>query len=262
MINEQFIAAIGQYASIFVIVLTRIAATFSALIFFKREVFPAKIAVLFSMALTVFILTNHIDKIHIEPGYFPLLFNLIIQLFLGFIVAFIMNLFIEIFLSLGQIISMQSGMGFANLLVPRVGPITPISEFFMITATLIFFELNGHLVLIKMIVESFQTDFLQFNTFNPELFIQILLFAKIIFSGALMLSLSTLIAILLSNITIAVMTKFSPQLNIFTVGINISMLVCFFALYVSFDLILENGKILLNQFLEFVQYVEIHGAKT
>ncbi len=49
-------------------------------------------------------------------------------------------------------------------------------------ATIIFFELNGHLVLIKMVIRSMQVIPNLPIVFSMELIKQIVLYAKIIFS--------------------------------------------------------------------------------
>ena len=74
---------------------------------------------------------------------------------------------------------------------------------------------------------------------------------------ALRLTAVMTIAILLSNVTLAIMTKFSPQVNIFSIGINISLIICYFAAYISFDLIVEHGTTLLNELLEALRQMNL-----
>lgn len=257
MITPSMIQAITDHAAAFTLVLSRIASIFASIVFLRREVFPAQISILLAMSLAFFtVLVLPLGQQLQDVAYPVILFNMVLQTFLGFLVAFIFNIFVEVFISLGQLIAQQSGLGFMNLYLPRVGSISPFAVFFMIMATLIFFELNGHLVLMQMIVRSFEPHLLIIGHLNAALLQEIVVFVKIIFSGALLLSLSVMIAILISNLTLGVMTKFAPQLNVFSVGINISLLICFFAMYISFDLILENGRILLQDILNFLANVE------
>lgn len=254
MLVAHFLQTFTRQLPLFFIVQARIAALFTSLFFLKKEYIPARILVAFSFALTLFVMCTgplgHFDILHADPTFLDLLPELLTQIFLGLITGLMINFFSEIFLSLGQLASMQSGLGFVNLYVPKVGTITPLTHFFMILGIIIFFELNGHLVLIKMVVDSLRVTSHRTHVFNASLLKQVLLFSKIIFSGSLMLSLSMTIAILLSNFTLAIMTKFSPQINIFSIGINISLIVCYFAAYLSFDLIVSHGNMLLNDILE------------
>ena len=257
LITPHVVHVISEQFTAFTVIMARLSTTFTTLTVFRKEMVPAKMSIILSMVLALFVLlTGRIDGANLNMSYPLLISSLMAQLFLGFITGFIINLFIEVFLALGQIVSVQSGLGFVSLFVPKVGTITPLSNFFIIMATLLFFELNGHLVLIKMIIDSFQSDFISLDRINVSGLNQLLLFSKIIFSGSLMFSLSVTIALLVSNITIAVMTKFAQQLNIFAIGINISLIVCLFVVYISFDAILENGTILLNEVLKYATSME------
>lgn len=257
MISVHFVETVAEHLTAFTLIMARMSATFSTLVIFRREMLPQRVAVILSVVLSLFVLiSGRVDGANLNLPPAMLVSNLMVQIFLGCIIGFIVNLFIEIFLAMGQIISIQSGLGFVNLFVPKVGTISPLSNFFIIVATLIFFELNGHLILTKMIIESFHINFSGLGKLNLATLDKVLLFSKIIFSGSLMLSLSVIIALLISNMTIGVMTKFAQQLNIFAIGINISLLVCFFVLYISFDAILENGDILLKECLSFAESIE------
>jgi flagellar biosynthetic protein FliR len=252
MINQQLLTLLSEQSLVFFILLARFITTFASITIFRREFVPPRILILLSMTLSLFVLMYSVlgHNLVVIPTD-KLFLNLVLQMFLGFITGMIINLFVDVFLGVGQIISIQSGLGFVNLFIPRVGSITPLSQFFFITATVIFFGLNAHLLLIKMMIGSFKTHFLGIKHFDWDVIKQILLFAKIIFSGSLMLSLAVIIALLISNLTLAIMTKFSPQLNIFSLGITISLITGFFVLYICFDAITENGKILLNDILYF-----------
>lgn len=256
MINLDSLQLVTDQTVLFLLTMSRFTATFATLSIFRREFIPLKIMVLLSAVLSLFlvmygVLDNNVVPIQNEAIYL----NLVIQLFLGFITGFVINIFVDVFLALGQIISVQSGLGFVSLFVPKVGTITPLSQLFFITAALIFFELNGHLLLIKMIVDSYKLHLLGVTKLNMDVVRKIIMYTKVVFSGSLMLSISVLIALLISNITLAIMTKFSPQLNIFSIGINISLIICFFIVYICFDVILQNGKILLNDIMSFANQV-------
>lgn len=252
MITPAFLQLLGDHAFVFFILFARFVATFSSISFFRREFVSPRIIIVMSMAFSLFVVMYAVlgNTMPAIPSS-ALFINLALQLLLGFLTGFILNLFVDVFLGIGQIISIQSGLGFVNLYIPRVGSITPLSQFFFITAAVIFFELNGHLIVIKLVIESCKTHLLGVAHIDRDVLEQIMMFTRIIFSGALMLSLAIVIALLVSNITLAIMTKFSPQLNIFSIGITISLITGFFMVYLCFDAILENGRILLNDIIYF-----------
>ena len=244
----------NQYLPLFVVIQARVSAFFAAAFFFRRELVPARImlAVAFVISVYITMLLKNSASAAISYSILPLLLQ---QIFLGFLSGIVINFFVEIFLGFGQVISMQAGLGMVQMYVPKLGSVTPLTNFFVLTATLIFFQLNGHLLAIKLIVNSFIFGDFHHTNLSFSSLKSVMDFSAIIFSGALMLSLSVVITILLTNFTIGVMSKFSPQINIFSVGINISLIICLFAVYVSYDLIVENGEVLLNDILEFLRGV-------
>lgn len=248
-----FLDKISQNLSLFLVVETRMSATLMVVFFLRREWVPAKIIIGLSLILSFFLIQSNGIASHVYLETLPLLlYALVSQLLLGVISGLILNFFAEFFIGFGQVISMQAGLGFVNLYVPRIGSITPLSHFFLLLSIIIFFHLNAHLVLINMIISSFNI-MPSLPAINGELLYKLIEFSGILFKGIVMLSLAVLFSIMLSNITLALVTKFAPQLNLFSIGINISLLLCFLILYLSFDVLVENGSILCNELMTFIQ---------
>lgn len=230
------------------ILFSRFMATFLSLSFLRREFVPLKFSLFLSLVLSLFILSYGLLNLESRNAFLrQSYFVLAEEVFLGLITGVIISLFFDIFIGLGQIISVQGGLSFVTLYLPKMGSISALSNFFFISSILIFLQLNGHLIVLKMLFDSYQRPPLLSHGWNADMLKEVLIFAKIIFSASLMLALAILVSLLISNITIAVMTKFSPQMNIFSIGINISLIICFFFAYLFFDAILEHGRILLNE---------------
>ncbi len=78
------------------------------------------------------------------------------QVVIGVAMGFILQMVFGALVVAGQTIATSMGLGFAATIDPQNGVQVPvISQFFLILATLVFLALNGHLVLIETIVESF-----------------------------------------------------------------------------------------------------------
>lgn len=235
------------------IIETRIAAVFSMLFFLNKEWVPPKISLIFSLILSLFIIqTMPIDLSLRFNNFGDTVILLIQQFFLGIATGIIVNIFVECFMGFGQIISLQAGLGFSTLYIPGMGNITSLANFFFILSILIFFQLNGHLVFIKMLINSILT-LPKITSLNENLIKEIILFFSTVFKGALMLSVAIVFVLMLSNFTLALVTKFTAQLNIFSIGINITLILCFLIIYLTFDFIIENGEILCNEILLFIK---------
>ena len=58
----------------------------------------------------------------------------------------------------GESIAMTMGLGFASMVDPTNGVNVPVvSQFLIIIGTLLFLALGGHLMLIQLVVSSFET---------------------------------------------------------------------------------------------------------
>jgi flagellar biosynthetic protein FliR len=119
---------------------------------------------------------------------------------------------------------MQIGLGFASMVDPSNGQQVPVvAQFFLMLASLIFLALDGHLLMIQMVVASFESVPIGFSGLDVDAFRMISDWGSYMFSTALTAMLSGIIALLLINLSFGVMTRAAPQLNIFAIGFPITM---------------------------------------
>ena len=129
---------------------------------------------------------------------------------------------------------MTMGLGFAMSVDPQNGVQVPVlSQLYMLVATLVFLAMNGHLVLIGYLVESFTLMPVGLTGWRPDFGLKVVLQASQMFVSALMLALPALSAVLLINISFGVITRAAPQLNIFAVGFPVTILAGFVFIYIS-----------------------------
>ena len=102
--------------------------------------------------------------------------------------------------------------------VPAVG------QFFLLLASLVFLSFDGHIALIYMTVESFRSLPVGLNSLAQIDFYSLVSWGGWMYTTALSMSLSAVVALLLINFSFGVMTRAAPQLNIFSIGFPITML--------------------------------------
>jgi flagellar biosynthetic protein FliR len=125
----------------------------------------------------------------------------------------------------GQIIAMQMGLGFSVLVDPQNGAQVPLlSAFYSLLATLVFLALNGHLVLLQVLVQSFQTLPVATTGLLPTDLWELPNWGGEIFAGAVGIGLPIIASLAVVNLAFGVMTQAAPQLNLFAVGFPISLL--------------------------------------
>ncbi len=157
---------------------------------------------------------------------FQMVLHILAQTLIGVAIGFISRVVFETFVIAGQVVAMQTGLGFASLIDQNTGVSVPaLGQMFVMMATLIFLAVNGHLQLIEMIIVSFNT--LPISE-SFEFFIridQLIYWFELAFSTAFMMVLSAIVALLVMNLSLGVMTRSAPQLNIFAVGFPIMTVV-------------------------------------
>lgn len=174
----------------------------------------------------------------IEPLSAAGILTTVQQLLIGVSMGFVLQLVFTAVTLAGENIAMTMGLGFAVMSDPQNGVTVPVvSQFFMIMTTLLFLALNGHHALLQMLVQSFDSFPVAGNQFSQQPFIerfwQFLLWSKVIFRGALYVALPAVSALLTVNMVMGVMTRAAPQLNIFSVGFPITMVVGFVVIMVT-----------------------------
>lgn len=146
------------------------------------------------------------------------------QLVIGLAIGFCVRIVFAAVDMAGQVAGMTMGLGFASFYDPQSqGQTTSLNQFFVLLATLVFLAINGHLMLISAIAESFVSFPI---AAAPAQHIDALAIARWggkIFSAGLLLALPVTTALLITNMALGILTRTAPQLNLFGIGFPITL---------------------------------------
>jgi len=216
---------IMQFLADFLLPFTRIAAMIGVMVGIGSKTTSSRIKLILAITVTVMVMPA------IPPSPFTDLFSfamvpiVIQQIIIGVIIGFVSTLMLNTFVLAGQIVALQTGLGFASMMDPVNGLNVPaVGQFYLILATLLFWALDGHIILIKMVVYSFDTLPIGSGWLDIPSYTKIYNWGGWMFSTALVLSLPPITAMLTINITFGVLTRAAPQLNVFTIGFPITMI--------------------------------------
>lgn len=241
---------------VFMLIFARVSTMLTTLVFFRKLIFSTRVIAAFSAIISIYILINDPTK-QLSNDLYSLntVISILYQVLIGLMTAIVVNLILEVFLFMGQIISTQIGLNIISVLDPGIGVVTGLSQFYMNTAIFIFLMMNGHLFVIKTIAESF--NYLPvYHFFSPNnLFHNILSYSGIIFSGSLLISMTVIITMILTNLSLAVMTKFAPQFNIFSIGIILLLLIGMVTVYLNFSYFVDDATSLVKDGLAFLSNI-------
>ncbi|MEZ5542615.1 MAG: flagellar biosynthetic protein FliR [Pseudomonadota bacterium] len=156
------------------------------------------------------------------------------QILIGLAMGFTLQLAFAAIVIGAQSIAMSMGLGFANAVDPQNGVTVPvIAQYYLTLATLIFLALDGHLLLIQLLVDSFQTLPVGVHGLSENGLWDIVSWGGRMFAGAVLIALTGIASLLLINLAFGVMSRAAPQLNIFGVGFPVMMGAGFIVIMVS-----------------------------
>jgi flagellar biosynthetic protein FliR len=247
---------VNQYIADFILPFTRISALVMMMIGLGSRTIPTRIKLFLCVALTIAIMPA-IPPTNVEKLLSLTTFLLIgQQILIGISIGFITVMVVDTFTLAGQIIAMQSGLGFASLVDPASGMNVPaVGQFFLILSTLLFWTMDGHLAYLQFVVASFDTLPIGGEQFASVKYQEIVLWGKWMFATALSLSLAPLTAMLLINFSFGVMTRAAPQLNIFAIGFPITMMAGLLIMWLTFGNFLTHFELQWQRALDFSCYL-------
>ena len=218
-------ALIMEWLSSILWPLARVSSLLMVMAVFGSRLAPAHIRIGLALAITLIIapLLPPMPKIELfSLGSFLVLLGLMTQFLL------------ETFVMAGQVIAMQTSLGFATLVDPMNGQSAPVvGQFYLMLATLVFLAVDGHLLMLRMVVLSFETLPVSDSGLTLPAIRSLVSFLGVMYQASLVMALSAIIALLLINFAFGVMTRAAPQLNIFSIGFAVSMMSGLFILWLT-----------------------------
>ncbi|HMD73607.1 MAG TPA: flagellar biosynthetic protein FliR [Steroidobacteraceae bacterium] len=172
------------------------------------------------------------------------------ELLIGVAIGMMVQLAFEALTLAGQTAAMTMGLGFATLVDPQHGATTTVvGQLFLVFATLIYLAVNGHLVLLGALSNSFQTLPIGAPNIDRNFLWAVASWGASVFETGLLIALPAVIALVIVNLALGVVTRAAPQLNLFGVGFPITMLAGYLILIVGSDGIMVGISSLIHNSL-------------
>jgi flagellar biosynthesis protein FliR len=229
----------------FVLILVRVAGIFlSAPVFASRNI-PAmlKTSWILLIAFLVFPVIDFKPETLPEAGL-PFGLAVMREIIIGFSIGLGATLiFVGIQLA-GQIIDIQMGLGMVNIIDPVTSTqISVMGQFYFLIATLVFLAVNGHHIIIRAVVESFNLIPLGQAHFTIALGTKIMSLFSQVFFIAFQVGAPAIGALFITNLVLGIVARTVPQMNVFIVGMPLNVAVGFIitAFSMSFFIYMLNG---------------------
>ena len=216
----------------FALVLSRVAGIFSAIPVFGGRAIPLHIKVVTVMMITLVCFpTLSITAPAIPTDVFTLALLVMREVMVGITLGFVTRIIFSAVEFSGQIIGMQMGFTISSIIDPSQGTQTQIMSVMQtLLATLLFLSMNIHHLFIRTIVDSFRIIPLGKWHLNAEILAFLIRGTSDIFVLGIRLAAPVMVALLLTSVTLGIMARAFPQMNIFMVSMPLNIGIGFIVL--------------------------------
>ena len=176
------------------------------------------------------------------------------QALIGVAMGFALQVVFDALGLAGQLLANSMGLSFAFNVDPLRGSSTAaLGQLYIILATLTFLALGGHLALIELLVGSLHTLPVGTTGLGQDGLWSLVSWGGSLFSGAIMIALPGVTALLIVNLAFGVVSRAAPSLNLFAVGFPISLVVGLLVVTAGIGPLSEGVTHLLAQGFEFLR---------
>ncbi|MBN4076250.1 flagellar biosynthetic protein FliR [Gemmatimonas aurantiaca] len=209
----------------FLLVNFRLGGMLLAAPIFSRTSIPPLIKTGFAITMAILLMPSIINAgIPVVPSLFDLTALGMKELLVGVLIGLMMKLLFYAAETAGSFVGFQSGLAIANIVDPSTQTQTNIiGQFWLLVASMIFLAINGHHLVITSLSDSFQVIPLGGAIFGADALDLLLRLSGVMFVLALKMAAPILLTVFLIDVSLGVLARTIPQMNIFIIGIPVKI---------------------------------------
>ncbi|TBU98166.1 flagellar biosynthetic protein FliR [Stutzerimonas kirkiae] len=255
---ELSAAQIGGWVGQFMLPLFRIAALLMSMPIIGTQLVPVRIRLYLALAITLALMPALPEMPVVDALSLPAMLLIVEQILIGVMFGFVLQLFFHVFIVSGQLLAMQMGLGFASMVDPANGISVPVlGQFFNMLIILLFLAVNGHLVVLEILAESFVTLPVGAGL-STNHYWEVASKLGWVLGAGLLLVLPAITALLVINLAFGLMTRAAPQLNIFSIGFPLTLVIGLVIVWVGMADILAQYQGFASETLQLLR--ELAGS--
>ena len=218
----------------FMVMSLRVGAFAISAPFFGSRLIALPTRIIFACGITVFVMGRIPAPPVTELATLLLLPIIAQELAIGLAAGLVLNIFFGSVSIAGEKIASTAGLSFAAQVDPNSGGQTPVlSQIFSLFLTAVFLSLNGHLFALGLMLESYHFLPVGAGVSYAGLLAAGGGAAGDMFATAARLMLPLVSVLFLVNVTIGLITRSAPQLNLFSFGFPITLITVFVLLFLA-----------------------------
>ena len=151
----------------------------------------------------------------------------------------------------GEIIGLQMGLNFASFFDPASNAqVSAVARFFGNISMLLFVVINGHLMVLMAVVKSFDSFPVGGNFLQAIGQMRLHELGTSLFSSALWIALPMIALLLFVNLTLGIISRVAPQMNIYAVGFPVTLTVGMLGITATLPMLEQPMLALLQQSID------------
>jgi flagellar biosynthetic protein FliR len=232
----------------------RVLALFGAMPVIGQRGVPMRLRVALAFLITVCAQASLPDMPTVALDSAAALLLVVQQLLVGLTLACAARIVFTAIEFAGELIGLQMGLNFAGFFDPMTGgQTTAVSKFFGISISWLFIVINGHLLLISAVVQSFHAF-----PVGPEPFaflhaVQPQVWGAEVFRLGLWIALPLVAMLLFVNLMLGIISRVAQQMNVFAIGFPITVGVGLLGVLLTLPMMQMPFTIALERLLENFQ---------
>lgn len=148
------------------------------------------------------------------------------QILIGIALGLVMRIVFAAVQTAGEFIGLQMGLSFASFFDPATGSNTAVlSRLLNLVSMLVFLALNGHLILLSVLFNTFEILPIQVTSLHSNGWGVLIEWSGQLMLSGLLLALPLIIVLLTINLAFGILNRTAQQLTVFAVGFPITLLV-------------------------------------
>lgn len=224
-----------------IFVMVRIGAAFLAAPIFGAMTVPVQLRIVMAGAISVFVLAWTPVVVPAELLSLQGVLALLGEIVIGLAFGFVLQLSFAAPVIAAEQIAGSMGMAMATAVDPNTGAQSgALGQYFTLVLTLIFLGIGGHLLWLRLIIDSYVALPPGGDWFGAEQGWLVASFAGQMFVTAVAIALPVTLALLLVQLVTGVLSRSAPSLNLFSLGLPAGILAGLAALIAASPLITEQ----------------------
>lgn len=237
----------------FLFAMLRIGAFLIASPLFGSRFVPLPIRIVFSVALAVAVMSvAQVPPVEELTNSIAVAIALT-EIAIGLSAGLVLTILFGAAALAGDRIASTAGLGFAAQMDPNAGGQTPVvSQIFTLFLLAIFLSLDGHLLVLRLVIDSYATLPIGGAIQSGAMLTAGLEAATQMFTFGMILMLPVVTVLLIVNVVIGVITRSAPQMNIFSFGFPLTMMTAIALLYLGAPALADGFETLTTAMVDAV----------